>query len=160
MALYVCSLINDDEQSIPPDTYELLKFPFTGESYDPWDMHPEDQPDGARSAYPDERSALIWPAVAGWGTLTAMVHWEEGGYTEVRDQYIRDPLNLAGGPDTTCTEHEAHNPGGQYRAKHHALFVNPDTPIAIRVRHNAASAVKVVHCQLKLAVEDDVATPR
>ncbi|WP_017622363.1 DNA alkylation repair protein [Nocardiopsis chromatogenes] len=66
---------------------------------------------------------------------------------------------LGGGPDTTCTEHEAHNPGGQYRSKHHALFVHPGTPVAIRVRHNGGSEAKVIHCQLKLAVQDDVATP-
>ncbi|WP_420156521.1 hypothetical protein [Nocardiopsis sp. CNT-189] len=159
MALYVCSLINNDDQEIQPDAYTLLKFPYVGESYDPWGMHDAGQPDGACSTYPDDRSALIWPAVTGWGTLTAMIHWEGGDYTEVRDQYIRDPLNLAGGPDTTCTEHEAPNPGGQYRAKHHALFVHPDTPVAIRVRHNATSAKKVIHAQLKLAIEDGVATP-
>jgi hypothetical protein len=159
MSLHICSLINNDEQVIPPSTYTLLKFPYVGESYDVWGMHEECQPDEVCSTYPDDRSALIWPTVSGWGSLTAMIHWENGDYTEIRDQYIRDPLNLAGGPDTTCTEHEEPNLGMQFRSKHHELFVHPGTPVAVRAYHNDSVARKVVHAQFKLAIQDDVATP-
>lgn len=160
MALYVCSLINNEDQIIPADgSYHLLKFPFVDESYDAWGMHSPCQPDNEESVFPDDRSALIWPAVSGWGTLHATIHWANGDYTEVRSQYIRDPLGLAGGPDTTCTEDHQHNPGGQYRDKTHGIFVHPDTAVAVRVRHNGNSAATVTHAQFKLVIDDDVAVP-
>lgn len=161
MSLYVCSLISNDDQAIPADgQYHLLRFPYgAAESYDAWGMHPAEQPDGTVSTHPDDRSGLIWPTVSGWGDLYAMIHWASGDYTEVRSQYIRDPLNLAAGPDTTCTEDHAKNLGGQYRAKHHGLFVHPGTSLGLRVRHNGSSAATVFHAQLKLAIHADVATP-
>lgn len=161
MSLYVCSLISNDDQTIPADGgYHLLRFPYgDAESYDEWGMHPAEQPDGAVSVFADARSGLIWPATGGWGSLTAMIHWESGNYSEVRSQFVRDPLGLAGGLDTTCTEDDAANAGGQYRAKHHELFVHPGTPLGIRVRHNGSSAATIIHAQFKLAVHADVAKP-
>ncbi|WP_236700312.1 hypothetical protein [Allosalinactinospora lopnorensis] len=86
-----------------------------------------------------------------------MIHWEEGDYTEVRDQYARDPLDLADGIDTTCTEDHAANPGGQFLAKNHEIFVSPGTPLGLRVRHNGEGEARVVHAQFKLAIQSDVA---
>ncbi|GAB3482224.1 hypothetical protein [Nocardiopsis coralliicola] len=161
MSLRICSLIVDANQSVPADgEYHTLRFPYgDAESSDLWNMHAAAQPDGAESAYPDERSALIWPSAEGWGTVTAMIHWSDGSYREVRSQLVRDPLGLAGGPDTTCTEDHAATPGGQYTAKHHALFVHPDVPLALQVRHDGSSAATVEHAQFKLAIETDVERP-
>ncbi|MDK1473618.1 hypothetical protein QNO07_09320 [Streptomyces sp. 549] len=162
MSLYVCSLISNAEQVIPADgQYHLLRFPYgEDESYDAWNMHPAEQPDGLVSIHPDVRSALIWPAVKGWGELKATIHWAAGGgYTEVRSQLIRDPLGLAAGPDTTCTEDHHANVGGQFRSKSWGIFVNPVTSLGVRVRHNGTSAATVTHAQFKLVVNDDVAVP-
>ena len=154
MAVYVCSLILNEPQTIPADgKYHIVRFPYgSAESYDEHRMHQVEQPDGGRSSYPDERSGLIWPAVDGWGSLTAMVFWEPGNYTEVRDRFVRDPLNLAGGYDSTATEDYARTPGGQYRHKHHEMFVHPGTPLGFLVRHNASTAQRISHAQFKLAI--------
>lgn len=161
MSLHVCSLINDAPQSIPADGgYHLLRFPFGSlESSDVHGMHQMLQPDSYQVTdwETDDRSGLIWPAVAGWGTLWGMVHWASGGYTEVRSQFARDPLGLAGGLDTTATEDDQANAGGQYRVKVWGLFTDPGTPLGIRVRHNASAPVAVTFAEFKMAIDDDVA---
>ncbi|HCA87524.1 MAG TPA: hypothetical protein DEQ61_19880 [Streptomyces sp.] len=154
MPVHVCSLIVNEAQSIPADgEYHIVRFPYGGgESYDAHGMHQAQQPDGETSAYPDRRSGLIWPALDGWGSLTAMVFWADGDYSEVRDRFVRDPLGLAEGYDSTATEDHARTPGGQYRQKHHELFVHPDTPLAFMIRHNGSGPVSITHAQLKLAI--------
>lgn len=153
MSVRVCSLIAPGPQTIPagPD-YHLLRFPYAGESYDAYGMHQPQQPDGGSSTWPDERSGLIWPTLNGWGSLTALIFWEDGGYTEVRDRFVRDPLTLSTGFDSTATEDHPRTPGGQYRGKHHEMFVHPGTPIGLMVRHNAPSPVRVTFAEFKLAI--------
>src|SRR5690606_29693257 len=107
----------------------------------------------------DDRAGLIWPAVEGWGELTANIHWESGSYTELRDRFVRDPLGLAGGADSTGTDHRPPSPGMQCFTKKHSIFVRPGTPIALLVAHNASTPRKIVHAQFKLAIHDDVASP-
>lgn len=155
MGIQVCSLINSRPQSIPPGSdYVVVRFPFEaeGESYDRYGMHQPDQPDGARADYDDPRSGLIWPSVDGWGSLTAMIHWADGSYTETRDRFVRDPLNLAGGADSTATEDHATTPGGNYHHKSHEMFVHPGTPVALLVRHNARTPQRLVFAEFKLAI--------
>jgi hypothetical protein len=153
MAVHVCSLILNSPQSIPGDgAYHLIRFPYAGESADGHGMHQPDQPDGATSRFPDPRSGLIWPSTAGWGEVKALLYWAAGDYTEVRDRFVRDPLGIAGGADSTCTEDHRATPGGQYRAKAWGIFVDPGTPLGVMVRHNGSSAVDVTHAQFKLAI--------
>ncbi|WP_304452918.1 hypothetical protein [Nocardiopsis sp. YSL2] len=162
MALYVCSLIRSTDQLIPPNQYTIVRFPFgAAESYDAWDMHQVAQPDGysITSWDTDGRSGLIWPHVTGWGWLTAMVFWEGGSYSETRDRFVRDPLNLSTGYDSTATEDEQPTPGGQYKSKHHEMFVHPGTPVAFLVKHNDSVSRRITHAQFKLAIEADVAVP-
>ncbi|RLL70289.1 hypothetical protein [Streptomyces sp. Z26] len=163
MSLYICSLIYDEDsngrQRIPDDdAYHVVRFPYgTHESSDVHNMHPFTQPDGKTSSYPDARSGLIWPAAEGWGVLDAMVQWEAGPYTELRDQFVRDPLSLTESPlDTTATDHRRPSPGMQCFTKQHSLFVHPSTPLALRVAHNAGRSLRLVHAQFKLAVHTDV----
>ncbi|WP_026120067.1 hypothetical protein [Nocardiopsis potens] len=154
MAVQVCSLICGDPQPIPGGGgYSLLRFPYAGESHDPWRMHHPEQPDGGRSDYPDDRSSLIWPAAAGWGTLHAMIQWEAGPYRELRDRFVRDPLGLSGGADSTATDHRPPSPGMQCFTKVHGIFVRPDTPLAVMVGHTGADTATVVHAQFKLVIE-------
>lgn len=157
---FVCSLKVDQPQPIPPGgSYTLVRFPYgTAENHDPEDMHPIVQPDGVASAYPDPRSGLVWPAHDAWARLDAMLQWKEGDYTEIRDQFTRDPLNLSTGPDTTCTQDRPPTPGGQYIAKNWAIFVHPGTPIALAVRHNSASPVQLLLAEFKLSYHRCVAT--
>lgn len=156
----VVSLKVDEPQSIPADgEYHLLRFPYDAseESYDPWGMHDTLHPDGytVTNWATNPRSGLIWPVpvgIRGWGTVHGLVYWESGDYDEVRSRIVRDPLNLASGYDSTCTEDHAATPGGQYRAKTWSLFVNPATPLGLMVRHNASSAKKVTLAEIKLAI--------
>lgn len=160
MSLYVCSLKADSRQLIPAgDSYHIIRFPYAAseESYDPHGMHATSQPDNVTSAYPDARSGLIWPAVDGWGWLTAMVFWESGSASEYRARFVRDPLNLTTGFNSTATTDEAPTPGGQYRHYCHEMFVHPGTPIALMVRHSSSRALSVTLAELKLAIETDVA---
>jgi hypothetical protein len=138
--------------------YYLIRFPYgAAESFDPHNMHPANQPTGATSSYPDARSGLIWPAVSGWGWLTAMVFWEAGNASEYRARFVRDPLNLTTGYNSTATVDDDPTPGGQYKHYEHEMFVHPSTPIGLMVKHSASSPLEVTFAELKLAIEDDVA---
>jgi hypothetical protein len=157
----VCSLKRDTPQVIPAGAgYTILRFPFgAAESYDRWRMHQTLQPDGhtVTSWDTDERSGLIWPAVSGWGELHAMIQWEAGDYTELRDQYARDPLSLNSPPpvDTTATEHRPPSIGMQCWVKgSHGIFVHPDVPLAVRVSHNGTTARAVVLAEFKLVIHE------
>ncbi|MDN0199245.1 hypothetical protein [Streptomyces sp. S.PNR 29] len=157
----VCSLKVDTPQLIQPGTtYKIVRFPFGAEEpTDRFGMHQSVQPDGyvVNDWATDDRSGLIWPSRAGWGHLYAMIQWEAagatGGYTELRDQYVRDPLGLTSNPnDTTATEHRAPTPGAQFYAKSHGIFVAPDTPVALRVTHNDANAKLLTLAEFKLVI--------
>ena len=156
MTVQVCSLITTAAQIIPADgEYHILKFPFEpAESYDAHSMHQVDQPDGytVTDWYSDDRSGLIWPSSDGWGSLTGVIHWADGGYTEVRDRFVSDPLNLATGPDAIATEDHAATPGGQFRHKSHEMFVRAGTPLALTVRHNGGHAGILAFAEFKLAI--------
>lgn len=153
----VCSLKVDVPQLIAPgNTYRIVRFPYgAGESTDRFEMHQALQPDGTTVTdyATDDRSGLIWPSKAGWGELHAMIQWEaasaSGGYTELRDQYVRDPF---GANDTTATEHRAPTPGGQFYVKQHGIFVTPGVPVALRVTHNDANPRQLTLAEFKLVI--------
>lgn len=166
MALYICSLIMDSNrdgyQTVPADgQYHTIHFPFgSRESYDEHGMHNAAQPDGyqvdASQWKLDERSGLIWPAMDGWGTITGMIYWEGGSYTELCDRVNRDPIGVTSDPNnTTATEHRPVTPGLNPFHKTHEIFVHPGTPLAIQVKTN--STARLYHAQFKLAIETDVA---
>jgi hypothetical protein len=156
MSVHVVSLIRSTPQVILPGQYTLVRFPFGGaESFDGHQMHQAVQPDGhiVTDWDADDRSGLIWPAVDGWGVLTAHVHWESGNYSELRDRFVRDPLGLTeGGYDSTATDHRPPSPGMQCFTKQHQMFVHPGVPLAFLATHNASSPRKVTHAQFKLAI--------
>lgn len=152
MTTYVCSLINTQGQDIEPGDYQVVRFPYgSSESYDAHEMHQAAQPDGTVSVYPDERSGLIWPQHDAWGYLHALLYWEGGTYNEVRDRFVRDPLDLTTGYDSTCTEDHAKTPGGQYIAKSWAMFVHPETPIGLLVRHSVSTTQRLALAEFKLS---------
>lgn len=152
MTVLVCSLKTDVPQSIPAGGYHVVRFPYGAESYDAHAMHEQLDPKGheVRAWQRDDRSGLIWPAADGWGSLTAMIYWEDGGYTEIRDRFVRDPLSSDA--DSTATEHRPRSPGQQFFHKHHELFVHPGTPIALLVAHNDTRARRITLAELKLAI--------
>ncbi len=159
---FVCSLTAPDPQLIPVGgaAYTVVRFPFgsPAESFDPLDMHPAAQPDGVITSYIDPRAGLIWPTHDAWARLDAMLQWDAGDYTELRDQFVRDPLSFTpAGPDTTCTQDRPPTPGGQYVAKSWPLFVHPGTPLAVAVRHNASRPVKLLFAEFKLSYRRDAA---
>lgn len=153
MAPLVCSLKTEIPQSIPGGgAYSIVRFPFgSGESIDEHNMHARTQPDRVRVGawQADDRSGLIWPAASGWGHLQAMIQWESGDYTELRDRFVRDPLGAA---DTTATEHHVPSPGMQCFTKSWGIYVNPETPIALAVGHTAKSSVRLTLAEFKLII--------
>lgn len=156
----VCSLkydpAVDGAQSIPADgAYHLVRFPYgSHESYDPDNMHALTR-NGKDHPFSNQQSGLIWPALppgkSAWAHLFAMVQWKPGNATEYRDRFVRDPLNLSSGTDSTCTEHRAPSPGMQCFAKSWAMWVSPETPIGLMVAHNAASSMQLDVCEFKLS---------
>lgn len=148
----VVSLKVETPQMIPADgSYHIVRFPYAGESYDPYNMHDAIQPDGYQVVdwATNDRSGLIWPNITGWGLLTALIQWEAGGYGELRDQFVRAPFTA---PDTTATDHRAPSPGAQFFTKHHEIFVNPNTPLALRVGHTDSTARRLTLAEFKLAI--------
>ncbi|WP_433856643.1 hypothetical protein [Streptomyces kronopolitis] len=154
----VCSLKRDTSQLIQPGTtYQIVRFPFGSlESSDSYEMHQM-----ATSGYTittwdsDDRSGLIWPARSGWGHLYAMVQWESGEYTELRDQFVRDPLGFGSDPEnTTATDHRPPSPGVQCFTKSHGVFVDPAVPLALRVTHNDKVPRNIALAELKLVIYD------
>lgn len=160
MAVYYCSLGCTPDQVIPPNVYTLVRFPYDSveEFGDIHGMHEPTHPDeySVTDWSTDDRSALVWPAVRGLGILHVTTHWESGNYNEIRDQFIRDPLNLNKGPDTTGTQHYAPSPGMQFFTKSWQLVVEPETPIGYMVYHNATTARKLVYVNLKLSIHTDL----
>lgn len=153
--VHVVSLKVDTTQLIADDDlYHVVRFPHVGEPHDPYGMHQKLQPDGyeVRDWQRDDRSGLIWPSIDGWGVLTANLHWEPGNYSELRDRFVRDPLNLADGYDSTATDHRPPSPGMQCVTKQHQMFVHPGVPVAVLVAHNASSARRLVFAEFKLAI--------
>ncbi|WWQ65862.1 hypothetical protein V2W30_22715 [Streptomyces sp. Q6] len=155
--VYVCSLKTDTPQAIAPGgTYSIVRFPYAAgaESYDPHGMHDPVDPLGyeVRDWQRDDRSGLIWPTIGGWATLTSLIYWESGDYDELRDRYVRDPLSLAGGPDSTATEHRAPSPGIQCFHKTHQMFVTVGTPVALLAGHTAPKNVRITLAEFKLAI--------
>lgn len=154
--LHVCSLIYHSSQhgaqSIPADgDYHLVKFPYGGEETEDADnMHAEVR-DGVSHPYPsDKESGLIWPAHEAHAELKALIYWKAGGATEYRDRFVRDPLDLSTGYDSTCTDHRAPTPGMQCYSKSWAIRVQPGTPIGLMVSHNSSSSIALDHAQFKL----------
>lgn len=161
MSLYICSLANNRPRTIPANTWVYLPFPYEQppESYDPWNMHREDQPGGRSSAYPDKYSALIHPQVLGYGTVEGHVELEAGDYTEVRTMFSRDPFGTGeGADDRTNDEHHAVTPGMQFLTTVHRLWIYPSKPMALMLYVAGASAT-LAYSQFKLDVNDDVAAP-
>lgn len=163
MTLYICSLKRDTNQVIEADTYELLRFPFgSRESYDAHTMHQMAQPDGYQITDWDEdpRSGLIWPAQAGWATITGMVYWSDGSASKHIDRVVRDPLGFTTefAEDTTATEYRHPFDGSSPYHKTHEMFVEPGVPIGIQARHNGPGPNKVYLAEFKLAIETDVAS--
>ncbi|MEV0441798.1 hypothetical protein AB0I84_35150 [Streptomyces spectabilis] len=151
----IVSLKTELPQAIPGDGgYHVIRFPYADEPDDPWGMHPAEQPDGARVTTwtSDDRSGLIWPTTDGWGTLTALLFWEPAGYRELRDRFVRDPLNLATGYDSTATEHRPPSPGMQCFHKTHDMRVRVGTPIALLAAHDHDRAVRITLAEFKLAI--------
>lgn len=155
VTVHVCSLIDTKRQVVPVSStdYYLVRFPYgSKEAYDGQAMHQAAQPDGVTSSYPDARSALIWPSRDGWGMLSAMVFWEAASASEYRARFIRDPLGLSTGYDSTATTDYPATPGGQYRTYHWQMFVHVGTPVAFAVRHNGSSPVGITLAEFKLAI--------
>lgn len=164
MSVYVCSLLTNTSQSIPSSAaYTSVKFEHNTESSDLWDMHPLTQPDGGTSSNGAARSALIWPTVAGWATLEGYVVWDYNANwavdRETRSQFIRDPLNLTTGADSTVTADHAKTPGGQYVTRYHGLFAVVNTPLAFQIKQESGYTSTISHAQFKVAIESDVAYP-
>ncbi|MFD7774252.1 hypothetical protein [Streptomyces sp. NPDC059753] len=157
MTVHVCSLKTDSPQSIAGGGgYSIVRFPYAvgAESYDPHGMHEQQDPHGyeVRDWQRDERSGLVWPAVEGWATLTSLIYWEAGDYDELRDRYVRDPLGLSTGADSTATEHRPPSPGIQCFHKTHQMFVHPGTPVALLAGHTASKSVRITLAEFKLAI--------
>lgn len=149
-----CSLKfdTDQDQWIQPGDYQIVRFPFHPiESSDVYDMHPIIQPDNGQSiTVASQRSGLIWPEHSQWARLWGLLYWADGPYTEVRDRFVRDPLGLSSGYDSTCTEDHAKTGGGQYIAKAWEAKTYPGTPWALMVKHNASEAVKLDFAEFKM----------
>ncbi|AJE84501.1 hypothetical protein SLNWT_4125 [Streptomyces albus] len=155
----VCSLKVSAVRTIPDDgKYHLVRFPFgTAESSDEHGMHQVAQPDGhtVKDWTREDRAGLIWPARSGWGELYAMVQWESGNYSELRDQFVRDPLGLTdAGVDTTATDHRVPSPGRNYFTKTHGIFVKAGTPLGLRVAQRSGRSQKLLLAEFKLVIRD------
>ncbi|WP_306319320.1 MULTISPECIES: hypothetical protein [unclassified Streptomyces] len=170
MAVAVSSLKYESARTGPQsvvydnDGYHLVRFPYEAgeESYDPWTMH-DPAGGGGSSTYPDARSGLIWPSHDGWATLSALVFWAaDTRPTEYRARFVRDPLGLAGGYDSTATTDISPTGGGQFRSYTWQMFVHPGTPVGLKVSARSGDTpvkVPITLAEFKLAIHTDVIRP-
>ncbi|MEI5099700.1 hypothetical protein RB200_15360 [Streptomyces sp. PmtG] len=172
MSVAVCSLkweaARGGRQRITYDSdgYHLVRFPYdvTEEAYDPWGMHGPGHGGSKPSKFPDARSGLIWPSHDGWATLTAMVFWEpDSRPTEYRSRFVRDPLNLSTGYDSTATTDHVPTRGGQYRTCSWQMFVHSGTPVGLKISARGPGDVRIAAplllAEFKLAIQTDVIRP-
>ncbi|MGV9880341.1 hypothetical protein [Streptomyces sp. NPDC003006] len=172
MSVAICSLKWDAAQHGPQaikydsDGYHLVRFPYGAgeESYDPWRMHDPAKAGSGPSHFPNAHSGLIWPSHDGWGVLSALVFWRpDSGPTEYRSRFVRDPLNLTTGYDSTATTDSAPTRGSQFRSYVWQMFVHPETPVGLKISARGVGDVKLAtpltHAQFKLAIHTDVITP-
>ncbi|MFP3990254.1 hypothetical protein U9R90_22845 [Streptomyces sp. E11-3] len=172
MAVAVCSLLWDATRFGPQkitydsDGYHLVRFPYeeSAESYDPWQMHAPAHGGDTLSRFPDPRSGLIWPSHEGWGVLSALMFWRPDSRPhEYRWRFVRDPLSLSTGYDSTATTDSTETGGGQYRSYVWQIFVRPGTPLGLKIsargRGDTKIAAPLMHAQFKLAIHTDVLTP-
>lgn len=161
----VCSLKVEINQAIPPNTWTVVRIPYSldGESTDVMNMHsPDRAPGGPVTDWAtDDRSGLVWPSRSGWANLYGMVQWKAPtGLTapasgpEYKDQFIRDPFEYTtvNPADTTATNHRPPSPGMQCFTTTWGIFVDPDVPLALRVAHNLSGPLELETVELKLAV--------
>ncbi|MHC5257121.1 hypothetical protein ACYSUO_04500 [Streptomyces sp. UC4497] len=170
MAVAITSLKYESARTGPQslvydnDGYHLVRFPYQDaeESYDPWTMH-DPAGGGGSSRYPDARSGLIWPSHDGWGTLSALVFWDaDTRASEYRARFVRDPLRLSTGYDSTATTDISPTGGGQYRSYTWQMFVHPGTPVGFKVSARSGDTplkVPITLAEFKLAIQTDVITP-
>ncbi|RCG29001.1 hypothetical protein DQ384_21860 [Sphaerisporangium album] len=158
----ICSLTTGGPQMIPPREYTLVRFPFAAESYDPDKLHPAQQPDTGRTVTSsDPRAGLIWPRHDAWAHLAAMMVWQDiadldaaDRPTHVRHRFVRDPLNLVTGYDSTATSDHRPRPagtGGTCRTKTWPIFVHPGTPLGYLVYHDAALPMRLESAEFKVS---------
>lgn len=151
MTEHFCSLKVDEPQSIPPNVWTIVRFPYDGESSDLEGMHVDTGTPWAA----DPSSGLITPPDAGRvGHWWATAQWEPGNYTELRGQFCRDPLGAT--LDTTGTVHDAPSPGMQCFTYPHTFKTDPERPVAFRVFHNASTARQLTLAEFKLTYYTDV----
>ncbi|QEV17250.1 hypothetical protein [Streptomyces alboniger] len=172
MSVAICSLKWDAAQHGPQairydsDGYHLVRFPYgaEAESYDPWRMHDPAKGGTAPAQFPHDRSGLIWPSHDGWGVLSALVFWQpDSRPAEYRFRFVRDPLGLTTGYDSTATTDSAPTRGSQFRSYVWQMFVHPDTPVGLKVTARGVGDVRLAtpltHAQFKLAIHTGVMTP-
>lgn len=157
MFTHFCSLFydaaRDPDQYVPAGKWTLLRFPFGGESTDREGMH-RATIDGITYTYTDPESGLIWPAHDSTPEEQIVGHWYgtchlvDGGYSEVRGQFVRDPLGPK--PDSTGTVHEAPSPGMQCSAYGIPFEINSKTPVGFKVFFGGTGTRKVEHAKFKL----------
>ncbi|WP_371528368.1 hypothetical protein OG302_22260 [Streptomyces sp. NBC_01283] len=154
MTVQICSLKTETPQAITPGSYQVVRFPYADESIDVHGMHNQVDPLNyeTRDWQRSDRSGLIWPSMDGWGCLTSLIYWEAGDYDELRDRYVRDPLDLSTGADSTATEHRPPSPGQQFFHKSHEMFVRVGTPIALLVAQDAPRTTRLTLAEFKLAI--------
>ncbi|MGA4847915.1 hypothetical protein ACOBQB_17305 [Streptomyces sp. G5(2025)] len=172
MSVAICSLKWDAAQDEPQrirydsDGYHLVRFPYGAdeESYDPWHMHDPAKGGTGPARFPSPRSGLIWPSHDGWGVLSALVFWKpDGDPTEYRARFVRDPLGLATGYDSTGTTDSAPTRGSQFRSYVWQMFVHPEIPVGLKISARGVGDVRLAtpltHAQFKLAIHTDVIRP-
>lgn len=167
MRLVVCSLKTGGSQSIPPNTYTTVRFPFGTEPYDPDDRHsPLSPPNPAPVDSTMPESGLIWPMHDAWATWQGFMVWQTLSGVAVAsrpDQYrhrlIRDPFGYTATPaDTTATENEPVAPAGSSScsAKSWNFFGHPATPVAYQVWHDGAVSISLTLAEFKMSYWVDV----
>lgn len=161
MPPYVCALYRSEDQTIPPNTLTLVRFPFDVEAHDDLGMHDHDnQGDGGYCAPPPtgnnwKRAGMIWPSHDGWGVLTAMVQLEnDSTYSYVHTRFVRDPENFTTGFNSTghLTIPRANDSPKQFITNTWQIETKIGTPLALLVEHDGSMDATLSFAQLKLAI--------
>jgi len=157
----VCSLKTGGQQTIQPETWTVVRFPFDGtaEPYDPDGMHTKlSPPNSSPITVSDPEAGLIWPEHDAWATMQGFMIWQtQSGVASAdrfklaRHRFSRDPFGVNDTTATSCCNASPNHSVATSDTVSWNFFVHPGTPISYLVWHDAETPKALTLAEFKMS---------